>query len=92
MENNDLVTVVTQLYHAVSGQKPTAEVNARIRDGVEAALKIKSADSNLFYGLVAIGLVEAEERLGLSEKCRDYTGMLISHFCEKSSYMQTPKK
>jgi len=87
MENDSLVSMVTQLYHAVSGQKSTAEMNDRIRSGVEAALKIKAADANLFYGLVAIGLVEAKKKLNLSKEGCDYADRLVRHYSGKSSYM-----
>ncbi len=92
MENDDLVNVVTQLYQVVAGQKPAAETSDRLRSGVEAALKIKEADVNLFYGLVAIGLVEAKNRLGLSKESCDYADRLVRHYAGKSSYMQTPEK
>ncbi len=89
---DSLVSIVTQLYHAVSGQKPTAEMNRRIRSGVEAALRIKEANADLFYGLVAIGLVEAKEKVGLSKEGRDYADKLVKHYCAKSDYMRTPEK
>jgi hypothetical protein len=92
MENDNLVNVVTQLYHAVSGQKPATEMTDRIKSGVEAALKIKDADVDLFYGLVAVGLVEVKEKLGLSKEGCDYADKLVRHYCGKSSYMRTPGK
>ena len=88
MENDDIVNIVTQLYQAVSGDEQAARMNIRIRNGVEAALKIRDVDSDLFHGLVAVGLVEAKAYLRLSpEGCR-YADMLVRHFCEKSSYMK----
>jgi len=92
METDTLVSMVTQLCHAVSGQKPAAEMNERIRSGIEAALKIKEWDADLFYGLVAVGLVEAKEKLGLSKEGRDYADRLVKHYCGKSDYMRTPEK
>ncbi len=92
MENDDLVNVVTQLYQAVAGQKPAAETSDRLRIGVEAALKIKEADADLFYGLVTIGLVEAKNKLGLSEESCVYADRLVRYYAGKSSYMETPQK
>lgn len=92
MEHDDLVNVVTQLYQVVAGQKPATETSDRLRSGVEAALKIKEADADLFYGLIAIGLVEAKNKLGLSKEGCDYADRLVRHYAGKSSYMEAPQK
>jgi hypothetical protein len=87
MNNDDLVTVVSQLYQAITGGKPE-EVRGRVRNGVEAALTIKEEDPDLFYGLVTVGLAEAKNRLNLSKEANEYADKLIAHYARKSTYMQ----
>jgi hypothetical protein len=88
MNNDDLVMLVSQLYQAITGGKPQ-EIHGRVRNGVEAALTIKEADPDLFYGLVTVGLVEAKNRLNLSKEANEYTDTLIACFAGKSTYIQT---
>ena len=92
MEDEGLITIASNLYYALTGQKPDDATAGRIRSGVEAALGIKKVDENLFYGLVVVGLVQAKTRFDLSNDACHYVDRLARYYAEKSECMQRPEE
>lgn len=86
MKEDELIGIVSRLYHASTGRRPDAETKARLQSAVEAALSIKKCDADLFHGLVAAGLVEVRNMLKLGEN--PYVGQLIKYYAVKSAYLK----
>lgn len=91
-KEDNLVGIAVQLYnaahYAATGKKPTSERDKTVRSCVEAALKLREVEPDLFYGLAAIVLAEAKDKLKLGEDGRKYAGRLIQYCLNNSAYMQ----
>lgn len=91
-KEDNLIGIAVQLYNAAhytaTGKKLTSGMDKTVKRCVEAALSLKEAEPDLFYGLAAIVLAEAKDKLKLGEDGRKYANRLIQYCLNNSAYMQ----
>ncbi|MBU0470116.1 MAG: hypothetical protein KKA62_05220 [Nanoarchaeota archaeon] len=55
---DNLTGIVSNLYHAVTGEKPDEQMQERIKAGVEGLVNLYQENPQAFYALASVGLLE----------------------------------
>ena len=80
-------SIVENLYHAISGNKPDEKVKERLYAGVEGMLQLYKENPNAFYATAAVAVLEANVQLGMKSGLADIVMKYIAQsFAEKAGY------